>query len=339
MHKLFFSLIFSFVILFVLNITWVFLNLYLWINFGISEVLVDENEMLFENIYYSSHVRWIILFDLTWIASLIIFLIRRKKFRTDINLHYLKNNPISAPKITVAIPTYNEERAIEKTVTEYLNQQFVEQVLIIDNNSTDDTVILAQKHGATVIQKDQNRGFGHSFLMGLEESIKTDSNIIVMTEADDTYDPNDIQKFLQYIAHCDLVTGSRQAQVLNEKDNQNGYIHTWGNYLLAKLIQFKFINLGLVGTDLNEVGCGYLAIRKTALKQVIEKLKTRDTEKSPWNVGIRLYLLLLFLETDLKIIEVPVSFKKRIGESKIGSLNFSKAIKIGFSFLWIILRY
>ena len=64
-----------------------------------------------------------------------------------------------------------------------------------------------------------------------------------------------------------------------------------------------------------------------------------DTQKPVWSVGMRLYLLLQIIENDLRLIEIPVSFKKRTGQSKIGSLNKSTSIRIGLLFLWLILRY
>ena len=64
-----------------------------------------------------------------------------------------------------------------------------------------------------------------------------------------------------------------------------------------------------------------------------------DTQKPVWSVGMRLYLLLQIIENDLRLIEIPVSFKKRTGQSKIGSLNNPTSIRIGLLFLWLILRY
>jgi len=337
MQKVFATLILSFYGIFLINLIWALTNLYYFAVDGFEAMFVAAT--FAENVYFSIYFKWILLLDFSYVISVLIFMSARKNYKSDVNLHYLKNYKIAEPKITVVIPTFNEEKAIEKTIKDYMRQEYVNQVLIIDNKSTDNTIDIAEKCGAVIIKKERNRGFGHSFLMGLEESLKTDANIIVMTEADCTYDANDIKKFVQYLEHSDLVTGTRQIQVLNEKGNQNGRLHTWGNYFLAKLVQFKFINLGHLGTELNDVGCGYLAVRQTALTKVIEKLKMCDTEKPIWSVGIRLYLLLQIIEQDLRLIEIPISFKKRIGQSKIRSLNKSKAIKIGLSFFWIILRY
>ena len=337
MGKVFATLVLSLFVIFLINLTWALTNLYHFAVDGFQTMFVAVT--FAENVYFSIYLKWILLLDFSYIISILIFMFTRKNYKSDVDLHYLKNYKITKPKITVVIPTFNEERAIEKTIKDYIHQEYVNQVLVIDNNSADNTVSIAEKCGAVIIKKERNQGFGHSFLMGLEEGLKTDANIIVMTEADCTYDANDIKKFVQYLEHSDLVTGTRQIQVLNEKGNQNGRLHTWGNYFLAKLVQFKFINLAHLGTELNDVGCGFLAVRQTALTKVIEKLKTCDTEKPIWSVGIRLYLLLQIIEHDLRLIEIPISFKKRIGQSKIGSLNKLKAIKIGLSFLWIILRH
>ena len=334
---MFATLVLSFFGIFLINLVWALTNLYYFAVDGFHTLFVADT--LVENVYFSVYLKWILLLDAIYWIYVLIFMATRKNYKSDIDLHYLKNYKIEEPKITVVIPAFNEEKAIEKTIKDYKQQEHVNQVLVIDNKSTDNTVDIAEKCGAVVIKKERNLGYGHSTLMGLEEGLKTDSNIIVMTEADCTYEANDMKKFVQYLEHADLVTGTRRNQVLNEKGNQNSRLHNWGNYFLAKLIQFKFINLGHLGTELTDVGCGFLAVRKTALSKVIEKLKTHDTQKPVWSVGMRLYLLLQIIENDLRLIEIPVSFKKRAGQSKIGSLNKPTAIRIGLLFLWLILRY
>ena len=337
MGRMFATLVLSFFGIFLINLVWALTNLYYFAVDGFHTLFVADT--LVENVYFSVYLKWILLLDVSYWIYVLIFMTTRKNYKSDIDLHYLKNYKIEEPKITVVIPAFNEEKAIEKTIKDYKRQEYVNQVLIIDNKSTDNTVDIAEKCGAVIIKKERNLGYGHSTLMGLEEGLKTDSNIIVMTEADCTYEANDMKKFVQYLEHADLVTGTRRSQVLNEKGNQNSRLHNWGNYFLAKLIQFKFINLGHLGTELTDVGCGFLAVRKTALSKVIEKLKMHDTQKPVWSVGMRLYLLLQIIENDLRLIEIPVSFKKRTGQSKIGSLNKSTSIRIGLLFLWLILRY
>jgi glycosyltransferase involved in cell wall biosynthesis len=117
--------------------------------------------------------------------------------------------------------TYNEEQVIEKTVEDFLKQDNVEKVIVIDNHSTDKTIEYAQKAGATVITKTSNKGYAHSWYTGLTEALKTDANIIVITDGDGTYNGYDISKMSTYLENCDMVVGSRMVQVLCEKTNQN----------------------------------------------------------------------------------------------------------------------
>ena len=217
MKIFFFMLTLIFVILFITNISWLIINLYLWSTEGIATIISEENGVLFENIYYSDYVKWIIWADLGWIVSLFVFMFTRKHYKTEPSLHYLQSDSISNPKICVTIPSYNEEQAIGKVVTDYKNQKFVESIIVIDNNSSDKTVEIAKQSGAMVVTKNENKGFSHSYVLGLQESLKTDANIIVITEGDGSYSADDLSKLLPYLENCDMVSGSRQNQILTEK--------------------------------------------------------------------------------------------------------------------------
>ena len=141
-----------------------------------------------------------------------------------------------------------------------------------------------------------------------------------------------------YLDNCDMIIGTRQNQVITEKGNQNSEIFVWGNYFLAKLIQIKYFNLRHVGiVNLTDVGCVYRVIKREGLEKIVEKLTYPKTDEPIGGVGIGLYLTMLGIENDLKTIEVPVTFNKRIGQSKISGLGTGHAIKVGLSFLWIIL--
>ena len=340
MKIFFFMLTLIFVILFITNISWLIINLYFWSTEGITAIISEKDNVLFENIYYSDYARWIIWADLGWVASLVVFIFTRKHYKTDPSLHYLQSDNISNPKICVTIPAYNEELAIGKVVTDYKNQKFVESIIVIDNNSSDNTVEIAKQHGATVIKKNENKGFSHSIVLGLKESLKTDANIVVVTEADGTYSGGDLSKLLPYLENSDMVSGSRQTQILTEKGNQNSRFLVWGNLFLAKLIQLKHFSLDHSAVvNLTDVGCYFMIIKRDAVLKIIDQLSEKDTDKSTWNISMRLYTTLLVIENDLRLIEVPITFKKRIGKSKIGTGKNLRTIKMGLIFLWVILRY
>jgi len=336
MNKQFFILSISFILLFLINFSWLVVNIYFFIVQGLESIA--SGQTLGENIFYSTYLRWILLSDIIWGGFLLIYMIKRKKYKTDSNLHYLQYRPIENPIICMIIPTYNEELSIGKVVNDFIKQKFVKYVIVIDNNSNDKTVKIAEEHGAKVIKKNENKGYSHSLVMGLREALKTDANIIGTTEADGTFNAYDLKKMYSYLDNCDMVIGSRQNQVITEKGNQNSGFYVWANFFLAKLIQIKYLSLKHMGiVNLSDVGCVYRLMKKESLEKIINYLTYPNSEKAVGDVGIGLYLTMIGIEKDLKIIEVPVTFNKRIGESKIGTNKLSKAAKVGMNFLWLIL--
>ena len=104
MKKFFFSMTISFLILLVINITWVFVNIYKFVVHGNESII--SGQTLIENIYYSIYLRWILLADLIWLISWFVFILQRKSYKTNSDLHYLQFEKIEKPKICIIIPTY-----------------------------------------------------------------------------------------------------------------------------------------------------------------------------------------------------------------------------------------
>ena len=230
-------IVLSFIVIFFINLGWGITNLYFFIVDGVQTLVVGST--FIENIYFSIYLKWILFIDAVWIISALVFASTRSSYMTEPE-HYLSVDPIHEPKIFVIIPAYNEEEIVEKVVKDYKNQKYVQDVLLIDNHSNDRTVEIAKSCGARVITKDENKGFAHSCIVGMRESLKTDANIVAFTECDGTYSGYDLAKMIPYLDNCHMVTGTRQIQVLSEEKTQNTMFYVWGNYLLAKLIQLKY---------------------------------------------------------------------------------------------------
>ena len=336
MKVLYFILCVSFGVLFLANFVWVVFNLYMFLVVGIDSIITGQT--LIENIYYSEFLRWIILADIVWLITLLGYALKRKSYKTDSNLHYLQNSPIKEHQICVIMPAFNEELSIKQVVEDFQRQNFVKHVIVIDNKSTDDTVKIAKECGAKVIEKIENKGYSHSLVLGLKEALKTDANIITITESDGTFNGYDLEKMIPYLNNCDMVIGSRQSQVISEKGNQNSGFFVWANFLLAKLIQIKYLSLDHMGIiNLTDVGCIMRVIKRDALEKIINKLTYPGSDKPVGGVGIGLYITMLGIEEDLKIIEIPVTFKRRIGKSKLSGVGTKKTTNIGLRFLWLIL--
>jgi len=336
MKIIYFALCVSFVVLLVVNLSWIISNIYMFVVSGIESIITGQT--LIENIYYSKFLRWLILFDIIWLLIGFGYILKQKSYKTDSSLHYLENSPLEERRICVIMPTFNEALSIKQVVEDFRKQKFVEHVIVIDNKSTDNTVKIARESGAKVVEKMVNKGYSHSLVMGLNEALKTDANIITMTESDGTFNGYDLEKMIPYLNNCDMVVGSRQSQVISEKGNQNSGFFVWANFLLAKLIQIKYLSLEHMGIiNLTDVGCVYRVMKRESLEKIINKLTHPGSDKPIGGVGIGLYITMLGIENDLKIIEIPVTFNRRIGKSKLTGVGSGKTIRIGLKFLWLIL--
>ena len=333
------TIIISFIAIFSLNLAWGITNLYVFIADGLQALVVGST--FIENIFLSVYLKWILLIDALWIISALIFAYTRKFYMTDPQLHYLSVNSINEPKVFVIIPAYNEEENVEQVVTDYKNQKFVKEVIIVDNHSSDKTVEIAKSCGATVITKDKNKGLTDSYIVGMRESLKSDTNIVVFTDCDRTYSATDLEKMLPYLDNCHMVTGTRQRQVLSEENTQNSMANVWGNYLLAKLIQLKYFSLLHLGVvELTDVGCMHRCIRKESLEKIIEKFVKKNTNEPVITPNSGLFAILMTMigiENNLKIVEVPITFKRRVGKSKTRSDKKPRAIQYGLTFFRFII--
>ena len=331
---------FSFIILCIVNISWLGLNLYSWAIHGLQFLLQGMN--FGESVYASTFLKWIILVDSLWLLTFFGFLLKRKQYKTDPKLHYLKYIPIKEPKICVVIPAYNEEENIEQIVTEFIQEEYVKQVIVVDNNSKDNTVEIAKKSGAVVITKDQNMGYAHSWYVGLKESLKTNSNITVVCDADLTYNAYDLKKMIPYLDNCDMVLGNRMVQILTEKDNQNNIFLVWGNAFIAKLLQIKYFSIRHLGIiQVNDAGCSFRCIKNESLQQIVNDFTSPNSNEFVFGanfITIGMFTTTKAIEHDLKIVEIPITFKKRKGISKTQANKNTFALKYGLQMIWYILK-
>ena len=265
----------------------------------------------------------------------------RKNYKTDSKLHNLAYDPIKNPKICVIIPTYNEEKNIELVISDYKKQKNVNNIIVIDNHSSDKTVEIARSCGVQVVTKDSNMGFAHSCVVGMKEALKTDSNIVVFTECDGTYNGYDIKKMVPYLDNCDMVIGTRQIQVLTEKGNQNSILYVWGNYFLAKFMQLKYFSLlHLSVVELTDVGCMHRCIKKDMLEKIIDKFTRTNSDEVIIGNKSGLFAILMTMigiENNFRIVEIPITFKKRLGISKTQADKKINALRYGLDFFWCIL--
>lgn len=241
---------------------------------------------------------------------------------------------VPAPvRMAVAITAYNEAQAIAKVVEEFKAQDGVVEVIVIDNNSRDDTAALATAAGARVV-RETRQGYGYACMRGLAEGLKVPgADVIVLTEGDGTFAAKDLRKFGAYIDQADMVLGTRVVPHLVENGSQMDRFFTWGNIAVGTLLRLKFWDTQFLGAArLSDVGCTYRAIRREALERILPDLVVGGHHFSP-------HMMVVALRRGLSIIEIPVTFRRRIGESKGASQSISKGLEVGLVMIWHIMTY
>lgn len=218
-------------------------------------------------------------------------------------------------RIEVVIPVYNEEQSIANVI-QAIPKQAIHRIIVVNNASTDQTPTIAKSCSAHVIDEPQ-RGYGKACLRGIAEAKQAD--VIVFVDGDFSDDPSEMVMVLDPILlqNMDMVIGSR---LLGKRERGALPFHAnFGNRLACFLIKHLF---GYTFTDLGP----FRAITKKALDQ----LDMRD-ETYGWTVEMQTKASMY----GLRCCEVPVSYRKRIGKSKISG-TISGSIKAGTMILYTI---
>jgi len=218
------------------------------------------------------------------------------------------------------IPTLNEEKTIYEVITAFPRKLFNKSihVLVVDGNSTDETVRLAKRAGAQVILQ-KTRGKGVAMKEGAE-AVK--SEICVFIDGDGTYLPTEVDRVVKPILEdkADMVIGSRF-----EGEIEKGAI-TWINRLGNKI--FNFIIRRSTGAKITDMLSGYRAIKGKCLDELVLLSKNFEIETE---ITLESYM------NGQRIMEVPVTYKKRIGtRSKLRP--FRDGIKILRSILFFVMN-
>jgi histidinol-phosphate phosphatase family protein len=252
--------------------------------------------------------------------------------------YFPKPGPMEAnqsvqPRVAVAITAYNDAEATAQAVRDYRRQPGVIRVLVIDNNSTDNTAELASAAGATVIHESR-QGYGFACIRGLTEGLKVpDADVIALTEGDGTFVAEDTAKFLTYMDHADLVVGNRMVRGLVEPDSQMDHFFTWGNMAVAMLVRLRAWDGRFLGpAGLTDVGCTFRVIRRDALERILPDLTVGRNHFSP-------HMILVALSQGLSVIEIPIRFRQRVGESKGASRSIWSGLEVGAAMIWHIVSY
>lgn len=223
--------------------------------------------------------------------------------------------------ISVILPAYNEEKGIKKAIDSFSALGIIDEIIVVDNNSTDKTASIIKKTKA-VYTLEKNQGYGNALIRGLKEA-KYD--IILMCEPDGSFEAKDIYKFLAYIDDSDVVFGSRTSKTLIWDNAKMDHFLRIGNVVVAKFLEYLFN-----GPCLTDVGCTMKMIKKNQYKKIKNNLKVGESWFSP-------DFMIECIKNKLICVEIPINYKERIGDSKITS-SFWKSFKLGLKMIMHIIK-
>ncbi len=227
-------------------------------------------------------------------------------------------------KVSVVIPTYNEAESIRGVVEGLFATNLVDEVVVVDNNALGNTKEEVRKTKAILVQESR-QGYGHAIMRGL---IEAKGDLIIMTEADGTFQSRDVEKLLSYSEDFDAVLGTRTSRAAIYSGAFMPFPVRFGNWLWAKIVEVLFN-----GPVLTDVGCTYKLVNRKLLEEIKEyfKYSKGDGTFSP-------ELMIWLLKRKKKIIEIPVIYKERVGQSGYTG-SVWKAAKLGLKMIPVILKY
>ena len=222
-------------------------------------------------------------------------------------------------KIAVLIPALNEEKSIAHVLREVPGEICLSPI-VIDNGSTDCTAEIALRSGARVVLERQ-RGYGAACLAGIR-ALPSDTEIVVFLDADYSDFPAEMRKLVHPIAEgrADLVLGTR----MHDRETRGALTpqQRWGNWLATRLMQWLWL---VEYTDLGP----FRAIRRKSLDSL---------EMTDRNFGWTVEMQIKAVSSGLRILEIPVQYRARMGRSKISG-TVKGTLLAGMKILYTIFRY
>jgi len=224
--------------------------------------------------------------------------------------------------VSVVFPAYNEEQYIRPAIEDFLIGDVVDEIVVVDNNSRDRTAAQAAATPARVVTETR-QGYGFALRRGLAEAT---GDIVILAEPDGTFIGRDVLKLLAYADDFDMVCGTRTTRELIWDQANMGWFLRMGNWTVAKLLQVLH-----GGPSLSDCGCTLRLTHRAAVEQIRAELTVGGSHFLP-------EMVILALRHRLKVIEIPVNYRGRVGESKITG-SFSGALRTGLRMITLIVRY
>jgi len=236
--------------------------------------------------------------------------------------HEVHDVPVPGP-MTVVLTSYNDELSIGDAVADFLAHPLAKRVVVIDNNSRDRSAEVAREAGA-IVHVETSPGYGQCVHRALREAAAyTDTHVVALCEGDMTFRARDLDKLAAYTAHAHVVNGTRIVEQLRSQGTQLTSFMFYGNFIGGKLLELKHLGRG----TLTDVGTTYKACRSDFLRSHLDQFDPRV------NLEFNAHFLDRVLASGATLVEVPITFYPRVGDSKGGNVSNRRATRVGYRML------
>jgi len=222
----------------------------------------------------------------------------------------------------VALPTYNEKESICSCIEQFFMTGVVDQVVVCNNNAAPGTSEEVAKTAAQEVFE-KRQGYGWSCRRALAE---TTGDLVVLSEPDGSFEPGDIFKLLAYSRDSDVVFGSRTNSEFIWTGANMGWFMKWGNWAVGKYLEFLFDT-----TQFTDVGCTMRLLSREVLERIQPFFTVGRSHFGP-------EMMLLCIRSGAKVIEIPLNYKPRVGESMVTGDRW-EAFILGLQMIALITQF
>ena len=210
-------------------------------------------------------------------------------------------------QVAVVIPCYNEADNIAKVLRSFHTARLAKasfrfDLIVVDNNSTDDTAAIAAQAGARVVSEPR-KGKGHAMRTGFL-NIKRNAEYVVMIDGDNTYRPQEVLRMLEPLANnfCDVVVGSRLGGKINGDAMRT--INRGGNWVYTHLVRLIY------KVNVTDVLSGYFAWKREVIDKLLPHLHANG-------FAIEMEMITKLSKMNCGVYSVPISYDPRGGHTQL----------------------
>ncbi len=227
-------------------------------------------------------------------------------------------------KVTIVMPAYNAEKTLEKTY-DAVPKKIVDEIILVDDVSSDKTVDIAKRLGLVVIRHEKNKGYGGNQKTCYTEALKRGADVIVLLHPDYQFDPKAIPALIKPILEdtADVVYGSRTMVKGSAKKGGMPLYKRIGNSMLT-----NYFNL-MLGTHLTDAATGLIAYSKKVL-ETIPFMQNSD------GFTFDEEAIMQSKHFGFRMAEIPISTRY---EKDSSTISFKKSIKYGWVLFIRAIRY